>query len=90
MNIADKSFKKSSVKLLGSNRATLTLPSETYRLIDKLRGDEARSAWVTKLIEREDTNRKRTELAATLQRQYTPEVCLKTLQMNDEFPIHES
>lgn len=86
-----KVVKKSPEKRAAvARRATLTLSVETYRKIDALRGDAARSAWVQELIEREEERRERERLASTLREQYTDAVCRQTLAINDEFPIHET
>jgi len=86
-----KVAKKSPRKRLGSarSRATLTLSMETYRKIDALRGDESRSAWVQRLIDREEARRERAQFAQQLRSEYTPRVCRETLAINEEFPIHE-
>lgn len=86
MKVARKSPKHSANF---SRRATLTLDQETYRKIDDLRGEAPRSAWVRDLINREEERQERARFAALLQKQFTPEVCLQTLAINDEFPIHE-
>jgi predicted RNA-binding protein YlxR (DUF448 family) len=84
MKVAGKSRKK---RRPSSTRATLTLSLEVYRKIDQLRGAEARSAWVQGLVEREEQQRERDRLAQALRAQYTTEVCLETLAVNDEFPV---
>lgn len=86
MKVAGKSLKK---RRPPSTRATLTLSLEVYRKIDQLRGAEARSVWVQRLVEREERQRERNEFADALRAQYTTEVCLETLSVNDEFPVHE-
>ena len=70
-------------------RATLTLSRDMYRKIDELRGPEARSAWLKRLIEQEEQRRERERFAETLRQQYTKAVCRQTLLANEEFPIHE-
>ena len=70
--------------------ATLTLNGETYRKIDELRGAESRSAWVTRLIEREEKRLERERFAVSLREHYTPKVCRETLALNEQFPIHET
>lgn len=87
MKVATKSPKKRLTS--SSRRATLTLSMETYRKIDALRGDEPRSTWVQRLIEREEARRERAQFAQLLRDEYTPRVCRETLAINDEFPIHE-
>lgn len=86
MKVARKSPKK---RPHSSARATLTLSLEVYRKIDQLRGAEARSVWVQGLVEREERQRERDRLAEALRAQYTKKVCLETLSINDEFPVHE-
>lgn len=86
MKVASKSPGKRRLK---SNRATLTLSAESYRKIDQLRGDKARSVWVQELVEREERARARRAFAETLSEQYTPAVCRETLSVHEEFPIHE-
>lgn len=70
-------------------RATLTLPGETYSKIDELRGDQSRSAWLQRLVEREEQRRERERFAQTLREQYTAEVRRETLALHKQFPIHE-
>lgn len=86
MKVAAKSPRK---RRTASGRATLTLSAESYRKIDELRGDKARSVWVQDLIEGEERARARRLFAETLAEQYTPEVCRETLEVHDEFPVHE-
>jgi predicted CopG family antitoxin len=86
MKVARKSPKKRPEANL---RATLTLSLDVYRKIDQLRGAEARSVWVQKLVEREERQRERDRFAEALREQYTKEVCHETLSVNDEFPVHE-
>jgi predicted CopG family antitoxin len=86
MKVAKKSPKKRPEPNL---RATLTLSLDVYRKIDQLRGGEARSVWVQKLVEREERQRERDRFAEALREQYTKEVCHETLSVNDEFPVHE-
>ena len=87
MKVAKKSPEKS--QKASSLRATLTLAGETYRKIDELRGGQSRSAWVQRLIEREDERCAREHFAQKLRQQYTAEVSRETLALNKEFPIHE-
>ena len=86
MKVARKSPKN---RPRATTRATLTLSLEVYRKIDLLRGAEARSVWVQRLVEREERQRERERLAETLREQYTNEVCRETLSINDESPVHE-
>ena len=71
-------------------RATLTLPMETYRLVDELRGGEARSVFLESLIRQEHDRRERDAWLAKGRAQYTPEVCRRTLELNAMFPVHEA
>jgi hypothetical protein len=71
-----------------SSRNTLTLPVETYRTIDELRGDQSRSAYVQAVIEREKRRRDRAEFIAKVNAEYTPEVCAQALRINRQYPIH--
>ena len=86
MKVARKSPKK---RRATATRATLTLSRDVYHKIDELRGGEPRSVWVQGLIEREERQRQRDDLAAALREQYTAEVCRETLSVNDAFPVHE-
>ncbi len=87
MKVAKKSLNRSPS---GSPpRATLTLARETYRKIDQLRGEHSRSAWIQRLIEREEERCARDRFAQKLRKQYTPDVSRETLALNKEFPIHE-
>ena len=87
MKVARKSPKKSRPG--EPARATLTLSRDMYRKIDELRGPEARSAWLKRLIEQEEQRRERERFAETLRQQYTEAVCRQTLLANEEIPIHE-
>jgi len=73
-----------------SGRATVTLSKETYRKMDELRGNEPRSAWLRRLIEREEKRREHDRFASLLRKQYTPAVVKETLAVNEEFPIHDA
>ncbi|MEO6785762.1 MAG: hypothetical protein ABI318_06480 [Chthoniobacteraceae bacterium] len=87
MKVAKKSPRKRRV--VAASRATLTLPVGTYRIIDELRGDTTRSAWLESLVGTEKVRREREALAALCRQQYTPEVCRETLRLNRLYPIHE-
>jgi predicted CopG family antitoxin len=85
-----KVAKKSPRRSLGTaRRATLTLSGEVYRKIDELRGAQSRSAWVQRLIEREEQHHEREHLAQILREQYTAAVNQETLALNKQFPVHE-
>ena len=87
-----KVAKKSPPKRLTAThrRATLTLNAATYERIEALRGSESRSAWVQRLVEKEEARLERERFLEKLRQQYTPEVCRQTLAINDEYPVHES
>jgi len=87
MKVAKKSPKKR--RIAAASRATLTLPLGTYRIIDQLRGDTTRSAWLESLVSSEKVRREREALAELCRQQYTPEVCRETLRLNRLYPIHE-
>jgi hypothetical protein len=71
-------------------RAALSLDHETCRAIDALRGHMSRAEWVRTLILREaNEHQERRAFIELVRQQYTPEVCRQTLQVNDEYPIHE-
>ncbi len=86
MKVARKSPGK---RRIIASRATLTLSADSYRKIDELRGEEARSTWVQGLIEQEEKTRERKKFAQALAEQYTSKVCRETLAVHDEFPVHE-
>lgn len=83
--------KKSPRKLLrrASGRATLTLSAETYDKIDRLRGQDSRSAFIQRLVAQEEQRGQRERFVAQLRREYTAAVSRETLVLNQEFPIHE-
>ena len=87
MKVAKKSPRKRPAAT--ASRVTLTLPGKTYRIIDELRGDVTRSAWLESLVEKEKVRREREALAELCRQQYTPEVCRETLRLNRLYPIHE-
>ncbi len=87
MKVAKKSPRRSPIP--PQRRATLTLSGDTYRKIDQLRGEQPRSAWIQRLVEREEQHHERERLAQTLRDQYTPAVTRETLALNKEFPVHE-
>ncbi|MEQ1858591.1 MAG: hypothetical protein ABMA13_01495 [Chthoniobacteraceae bacterium] len=83
MKVAKKSPRS---RLPGRN--TLTLPADTYRAIDELRGELPRSSYIQSLIEREQRRRDRAEFLERVNAEYTPEVCAETLRVNAQYPIH--
>ena len=88
MKVAKKS--PPSRRTAGSSRVTVTLPLETYQLLDRLRGDAPRSAFIDTLVERERLRLDEEEWLAKGRAQYTPEVCRRTLEIHAAFPIHEA
>ena len=74
------------VKKSPSSRQTLTLTRKSFDILEVLRGDLPKSAFVQELIEKEKLHRDaeifyREALAA-----YTPEVRLETLELNEATP----
>ena len=86
MKVAKKSPQK---RPTARRRATLTLDIETYRRIDALRGESSRAGWVQALIREEEDRQERQQFVDAVNASFTPEVCRKTLLLNDELPIHE-
>jgi hypothetical protein len=70
-------------------RRTLTLPLAAFPLLDRLRGETSRSAYVEGLLERENSRVEEERVQAEVNAAYTPEVCEETLRVNEEFPIQE-
>jgi len=73
---------------------TLKLPASVLRWIEKSRGSAKSSEFIVQLLEQrmEQGRREATERERWLalgRRQYTEEICRQTLELNDEFPIHE-
>ena len=73
---------------------TLRLPASVLQWIESVRGGTDRSEYIIQLLEqRMEQNRReskeRERWLAQGRRQYSEEVCRQTLQINDEFPIHE-
>jgi len=83
MKVAKKSPENRSIAVPA--RITLTLPIETYRLIDELRGNEPRSVFLESLVQQERERRERDRWLAKGRAQYTPEVCRRTLELNAMF-----
>ena len=78
------------------NKQTLTLhlPTSVFQWIEQQRGQMDRSTYITKLLKEltEKASRDRAEREHWLaegRKQYTDDVCKQTLEINDEFPIHE-
>ena len=64
------------------------------RWIERERGDTERSKYIVQWLEqRMEQNRReadqREAWLAQGRKQYTQEVCRQTLQINEEFPVHE-
>jgi len=72
-----------------ARRRTLTLPLAAFPILDRLRGEISRSAYVEGLLEREHDRVEQERFYAEVNAAYTAEVCKETLQANEEFPIHE-
>ena len=70
-------------------RRTLTLPSSTFSLLDRLRGEAPRSAYLAGLLEREYDRIEQERFHADVNAAYTLQVCEETLRVNEEFPVHE-
>ena len=73
---------------------TLQLPEDVFESIDRTRGEMDVSAYIAKLLQQqlEQTTAEATAREEWLSKgrnQYTPEVCRQTLELNEEFPIHE-
>ena len=72
----------------------LHLPDPLFEWIDQNRGNMARSAYIVRLLEAlieqsESETAKRQRWLAEGRKQYTIEICQQTLQINEEFPVHE-
>ncbi len=92
MKVATKVARKVSGKVARKTpaaRQTLTLSADAYRQIEALRGSEARSAFVERLLEKERRRREREEFIESVNAACTPEFCRETLKINAEFPIHD-
>jgi hypothetical protein len=70
-------------------RRTLTLPLAAFPILDRLRGETSRSAYVETLLEREHYRVEEERFHAAVNAAYTAEVCQETLRVNEEFPVHE-
>ena len=87
MKVAKKSPKRLRTRR-PPTRNTLTLSADAYQLVDELRGEESRSAYVQRLVERERARQEHEEFIARVNAEYTPEVCAQTLRVHAEFPMH--
>jgi hypothetical protein len=72
-----------------AKRRTLTLPFGAFSLLDRLRGEAPRSAYLEGLLEREYGRIEQERFHAEVNAAYTREVCEETLLVNEEFPVHE-
>lgn len=73
---------------------TLRLPASILQWIESVRGERERSDYVVQLLEeRMKQNRceadERNRWLMQGREEYPAEVCRQTLQINDEFPIHQ-
>jgi hypothetical protein len=73
---------------------TLRLPGSVLQWIERSSGDKAPTDYIVEVLEgrmkqvlQEDEERKR--WLALGRKQYTEDVCRQTLDINDQFPIHE-
>jgi hypothetical protein len=80
---------KVAKKSPGNLRRTLTLNEESVRLVEELRGDKPKSAFIGELLDAEARRRQKREFYAAAAAAYTPEVAKETLRINAEFPISE-
>ena len=72
-----------------AKRRTLTLPTQTFSLLDRLRERQSRSAYLESLLKREDRRLEQEQFCAAVTAAYTPKVCEETLRLNQELPVHE-
>jgi len=73
---------------------SLRLPGSIFQWIERARGEMDASTYIAQLIQErvEQAQQETAEREAWLaegRRQYTEQVCRQTLQINEEFPIHE-
>jgi hypothetical protein len=73
---------------------TLSVPASVLRWIEKTRGGAGSSEYIVQLLEQrmEQAGHEEAERESWLalgRRQYTEQVCRQTVEINDEFPIHE-
>ena len=73
---------------------TLQLPEDVFESIERARGEMDVSAYIAKLLQQQleqttDEAAAREEWLSKGRKQYTPEVCRQTIELNEEFPIHE-
>jgi len=59
------------------------------RLLEELRGETSKSAYVQALLEKERDRQTRRAIYRETVAAYTPDVCRQTLQVNDEIPVSE-
>jgi hypothetical protein len=65
----------------------LTLTRTALGILDSLRGDVPRSAFVEELLSKEKKRRERESFYWTVVASYTWKVCLETLYLNEETPL---
>lgn len=70
-------------------RRTLTLPLAAFSILDRLRGEAPRSAYLEGLLERESRRLELEQFYSEVNAAYTVQVCEETLRVNEEFPVHE-
>ena len=66
---------------------TLTLTRTALGILDSLRGDVSRSAFVEELLSKEKKRRGRESFYRTVVASYTWKVCRETLDLNEETPL---
>ena len=76
-----------------SQTISLHLPDSLFKWIDQNRGSLDRSTFITQLLltllEKRAEPQDRERLLVDGRKQYTQETCRQTLQINEEFPVHE-
>ena len=70
-----------------SSRQTLTLTRSAFGMLDSMRGEKPKSAFVEELLAKEKRRREREAFYRTAVASYTPDVRLETLKLNEETPI---
>jgi len=70
-----------------NSRRTLTLSRHAVGMLDGLRGEMPKSAYVEELLAKEKTRHEREAFYRTAVASYTPDVRLETLKLNEETPI---
>lgn len=70
-----------------ATRQTLTLTRAAFGMLDSMRGELPKSAFVEELLAKEKRRREREAFYQTAVASYTPDVRLETLKLNEEMPI---